>query len=579
MRDFFNLESFSYNIFMKISKSILSILILLAMFLVYIAYYFSQVYQKESTVKKVISPIEFMLNDGNVINLTGYNTFDDDYTQKNTELSKILKISETEAFLLGNFGKYLAKNLLEGRRVKLLENDLIYYRFRYSVRLKNSPFCIIGGKPTNAAAFNRQINAIRRGKFVILDLDTEKYYPVTKENRNKIKNYVIVRKSQLKNNKSYDNIIHNSGKIFNSTYKTEDLKIIVSDSTAKLKPSRDCSSDICKEILQNISNSHTSIDMAIYGYSSVPEIEKALKNAMKRGVKIRLVYDSDAKGNNIYPDTRSFVEFIPNSRSDADSDESKSTMHDKFYIFDDKTVITGSANLSHTDMSGFNSNAIIVIKSPYAARIYKQEFEQMYSGSFHNSKKLYQEKSFSNLRFFFSPQDKAVKNAVIPMINDAKKYIYIPAFVITEQRITAELIKAKARGVDVRIIADALNSSTKHSKTNLLRASGILVKAENYAGKMHSKTMIIDDKYLIIGSMNFSNSGENYNDENLVIIEDSGAAKFYKDFFNYQWNKIPDKWLKYTPRAEGKDSIGSCEDGLDNNYDGLTDMEDAACRK
>ena len=165
----------------------------------------------------------------------------------------------------------------------------------------------------------------------------------------------------------------------------------------------------------------------------------------------------------------------------------------------------------------------------------------------------------------------------MPLIKNAKKYIYIPSFVITEKRITEELIKAKNRGVDVKVIADSLNTSTMHSKHKELRSAGIPVKAENYAGKMHSKTMIIDDEYLIIGSMNFSNSGENRNDENMIILNDENAAAFYKKFFMYQWNKIPDKWLKYTPRAEGKDSVGSCSDGVDNNYDGKTDMEDKAC--
>ena len=90
--------------------------------------------------------------------------------------------------------------------------------------------------------------------------------------------------------------------------------------------------------------------------------------------------------------------------------------------------------------------------------------------------------------------------------------------------------------------------------------------------------MIVDDKYTIIGSMNFSNSGENKNDENIVLIEDPEIAKFYKDFFLYQWNKIDDKWLYKNVRAESKESLGSCYDGLDNNYDGLTDLEDPACK-
>ena len=95
---------------------------------------------------------------------------------------------------------------------------------------------------------------------------------------------------------------------------------------------------------------------------------------------------------------------------------------------------------------------------------------------------------------------------------------------------------------------------------------------------MHSKSMIIDDKYTIIGSMNFSYSGENKNDENLIVIKNSEITKQYKDFFLYQWSRIDDKWLKLNARAEGKDSIGSCTDGLDNNYDGLIDTDDPACR-
>ena len=105
-----------------------------------------------------------------------------------------------------------------------------------------------------------------------------------------------------------------------------------------------------------------------------------------------------------------------------------------------------------------------------------------------------------------------------------------------------------------------------------------MVKTETYAGKMHSKSMIIDDEYVVVGSMNFSNSGNNYNDENLVLIKDKNIAKFYKEFFLSQWSKIDNKWLKFNAKAEGKDSLGSCFDGIDNDYDGLVDFNDSACK-
>ena len=102
----------------------------------------------------------------------------------------------------------------------------------------------------------------------------------------------------------------------------------------------------------------------------------------------------------------------------------------------------------------------------------------------------------------------------------------------------------------------------------MLRAVGAQVKIENYAGKVHSKSIIIDDKYVIAGSMNFTMTGENKNDENTLIIENERLAKYYRGFFEYLWSKIPDKYQKKGVRAEGKYSIGSCNDGIDNNYDG-----------
>ena len=78
--------------------------------------------------------------------------------------------------------------------------------------------------------------------------------------------------------------------------------------------------------------------------------------------------------------------------------------------------------------------------------------------------------------------------------------------------------------------------------------------------------------------MNLSKSGELKNDENIIIVENPNIAKFYKKFFIYLWSKIPDYWLKHDPPAESIYSIGSCSDGIDNDYDGLTDNADSGCK-
>lgn len=526
---------------------------------------------EETYVNEVTSPVEIKLIGNVVYRLNDFDCFDSYYSSKNTNLASKLNISEDEAFILGNFAKYWAKNLLDNRKVYVNNDDLIYYKYSYKRKLENSAFCIKDGKFTNNFAAQKMIKKIRKSNYMIFDLDTELYLPLDKNFQ--AKNYIVVRKGYKKSKKflaktktiSAVPLALNNG----------NFKIIISDFTQKLKPDRNCSTEMCKEILNNINSAKTSIDFAIYGYSSVPSIENAIKNAKARGVKIRLVYDIDSTGGNIYPNTNELVKLVGNAKSDALSKEKSAIMHNKFYIFDNKIVITGSANLSHTDMSGYNSNAIIVIKSAEVANIYTEEFNQMYEGKFHSNKILTENTS----GIYFSPQNKTIQNTILPLIRNSKNYIYIPAFLISHKEMVSELIQAKNRGVDVRIITDALNASAKYSKVRELRATGMPVKIENYAGKMHSKTMIIDDKYLILGSMNFSKSGESKNDENLIVLENKEAAIFYKHFFLYLWAKIPDKWLKFYPRAEGLDSIGSCSDGVDNDYDGLVDMEEENCHK
>ena len=132
-------------------------------------------------------------------------------------------------------------------------------------------------------------------------------------------------------------------------------------------------------------------------------------------------------------------------------------------------------------------------------------------------------------------------------------------------------------GVEIKIINDATNAHSKYSIHKELRKAGIKVKTENYAGKMHMKAMFVDDKISVVGSMNYTKSGNNKNDENVLIIYNKEITKYSKRTFMHLWNKIPDKYEHYDPRAESFESIGSCYDGIDNNFDSKTDSNDIGC--
>ncbi len=405
-----------------------------------------------------------------------------------------------------------------------------------------------------------------------------------------------------------------------------ELKIITNSPLTHTAPNNNCNTDICSELLNLINNSKRTIDFAIYGLRGQDEILNALIKAKNRGVKIRGVIDKDTSGDSYYSDTHLIEKNFKNIKSDYNQDiktsrflsknkkykdkcirpqghkgplqcfegkgyAAKDTfsskgdiMHNKFFIIDNAHVWTGSANISDTGTGGYNANVVAVIESEYVANKYLIEFEQMFvDDKFHRAKKkLKKAKLHTNIdgqdvNVYFSPQGYAMYRGVIPLIRKAKQSIDVSIFFLTHNNVSRELVKAKQRGISVRVILDATAASNGYSKHQYLRDNGIQVKVENWGGKMHMKSAIIDSKHLIIGSMNWTKAGESKNDENTLIIKNAKDASAYQRFYNLMWSSIPDKWLIEDPMPESKDSINSCYDSIDNDFDDRIDSKDLSC--
>ena len=387
-------------------------------------------------------------------------------------------------------------------------------------------------------------------------------------------------------------IANNDFKLKKFDFSYGKLNFYFTDFNKRQKPDNNCQNKACEVLINEIDSAKYSIDFAIYGYSNQAKVLKSLFNAQNRGVRIRWVTDADMRGQNIYPEIIEMQKVLSDFRTDnhiidslgaKDSKYTNAIMHNKFFIFDNKKVWTGSANISQTDLADFNANIVLLADSKELAEIYLKEFEQMYNQKFHYLKSPISGKENIEISkgilvsIYFSPIDNIIQTKIIPMIDKSKDYIYISSFVITEPNIKSALINAKNRGVDVKVITDATSASKKFSVHNYLRKAGIQVKVENKAGKMHSKSLVIDDKYTILGSMNLTKSGNNKNDENMIVLENSYIATIFKKHFMYLWASIPTVWLNNNPIAESKESLGSCSDGIDNDFDGFVDKEDSGC--
>lgn len=363
-------------------------------------------------------------------------------------------------------------------------------------------------------------------------------------------------------------------------------------------PRKTTETDAGVELIKLIDGAHKTIDFAIYGIRGQDAIMDAILKAKGRGVQVRGVVDSDVNGKHYYTDTDKLIALLKDVRTDQEKDlKTKGffdaspkkkfnftgdLMHDKFFVIDARFVWTGSANISDTCVGGYNANIVGIIDSEEIAGWYTQEFDLMYGGQFHRDKGRtgvpgYHCTEKRDVCVYFSPHGWAIKNAVVPAIDNAKKSIDIAMFYLTDREVAAKIIMAHRRGVKIRMIMDATGVRNKYSQWKIFRDAGIPVKVENWGGKMHMKAAVIDGEALIFGSMNWTKAGASKNDENTIVTYSQELSKEFSDFYETLWSSIPDKWLKAAPAPESLDSGSSCRDGIDNDFDHLIDAMDPGC--
>ena len=142
-------------------------------------------------------------------------------------------------------------------------------------------------------------------------------------------------------------------------------------------------------------------------------------------------------------------------------------------------------------------------------------------------------------------------NRVLAFVRRARSSILILAFAFRDRLLMHELIKAKEeKGLDIKIWIDhrQFRSAYKLSKDSFfsLGQSIDLLKVcrRPDGGLLHHKVIVIDEKDVLLGSLNFSQNAVNANDENFLIIKNAPALArdFYReaariDQYSYSLNE------------------------------------------
>ena len=139
----------------------------------------------------------------------------------------------------------------------------------------------------------------------------------------------------------------------------------------------------------------------------------------------------------------------------------------------------------------------------------------------------------SKIKVCFTPGEDCTTQ-ITGIIDKSKKSILIQAYQFTSRPIAESLIRAKLRGIDVKVILDESQIESKYSVINELFKEGIHIWIDYKPAIAHNKLMIIDNKIIITGSFNFTYSAQKKNTENLLIIEgnDSLAKQYVKNWYD-----------------------------------------------
>lgn len=354
-------------------------------------------------------------------------------------------------------------------------------------------------------------------------------------------------------------------------------------------------------LVQMIDRARVSVDFAVMGFSKTTIVD-ALVRAWGRGVQLRFVGDARHAWGTVV----GYHEMDRLNIPMAIGNQSH-IMHNKFFIVDDRFVLTGTGNITSTGFDR-NDNNWAFIDSPQVASDFKDEFEQMMRGRFGFGKdKIDNGNAYTvgdtRVETCFSPQEDCM-GRILQGIDEATESIEFFIFAFTKDQVGSGLIakhneferyndccspgrrprlsaeelaqcdaeitcETPYRRKFVRGVIDRsqLHSNGPYHEIYRLLANGLDLRIDGNdnsrtpgdyqagGGRQHSKTMIVDgrteDAVILTGSFNWSSSATVSNDETLLVLKGARMGARYVEYFDVLWGLGKDYGGNYVGDEDG----------------------------
>jgi phosphatidylserine/phosphatidylglycerophosphate/cardiolipin synthase-like enzyme len=296
------------------------------------------------------------------------------------------------------------------------------------------------------------------------------------------------------------------------------------------------------KLIEKINAAKTSIYIAAFEFGLTP-VAEALIAAHQRGVDVRWITDDESGLEADEEPDRGQFAMLQEAGIAVKADSRSALMHNKFVIFDQQVVWTGSTNLTVSGIFQQNNN-VIVIDSFEIAATYLREFIEMWDGHFGPTSPSTADHQGALVQgtyvgVFFSPEDD-VLNRIIPIVAGAQSNIRFLAFSFTDYPLAKTMIDRYAAGVDVAGVYEKTGSETEGAELRTFLCARVPVRQDGNPRFLHDKIIIVDNRLVITGSFNFSNNATDNNDENVIIVDNPEIAALYMEEFGRIWSIATD---------------------------------------
>ena len=304
----------------------------------------------------------------------------------------------------------------------------------------------------------------------------------------------------------------------------------------------DLSGSIPEKLIAYINEAEHTIHIAAFEFNLTP-VAEALIAAHERGVEVQWVTDDENGLDADWEEGHGQFAMLEDVGIGVKDDGRSALMHNKFWVFDGQTVWTGSTNMT-VNGNFRNNNNVIAIHSPEVATMYEREFQEMWDGQFGPTSPSTVDLQSTvvgrtPVQVLFAAEDKAISH-LVPLVEGAQESIRIMAFSFTHDALGEAVLQRAQKGVDVKGIFETRGSETEYSELARLFCAKVPARQDGNPGTFHHKVIVIDERTLITGSLNFSNNADENNDENVVVIESKTIADKYLQEFDRRWDEAKD---------------------------------------